>query len=173
MFFHVVSGGTAELYSDVADRRVEFAVCRMIGRLPNELSAEILFHDTFAVMASAENPLTRRRKLTWADLADEPWTLYPFDSFFGSVVADAFRVNGLEPPRVTVASVSFIVQRELLATGRFLTVLPGFMLKMPQRGLRLKALPVSLTNSRMPVGIITLKDRSLTPPVAAVHRQAA
>jgi DNA-binding transcriptional LysR family regulator len=165
LFFHIVSGGTAELYSAVADRRVEFAVCRMIGRLPNELSAEILFHDAFAVMASAENPLTRRRKLDWADLADEPWTLYPFDNVFGSVVADAFRVNGLEPPRVTVASESFIAQRELLATGRFLTVQPGFMVKLPQRGLRLKALPISLTNSRMPVGIITLKDRSLTPPV--------
>jgi hypothetical protein len=43
----------------------------------------------------------------------------------------------------------------LLATGRFLTVQPGFMVKLP---LRLKALPVSLTNSHMPVGIITPKD---------------
>ena len=31
MFFHVVSGDTVTLYSDVADRRVDFAVCRMIG----------------------------------------------------------------------------------------------------------------------------------------------
>jgi DNA-binding transcriptional LysR family regulator len=164
MFFHVTSGGTAELYSAVADRRVEFAVCRMIGRLPDELAAEVLFHDAFAVMASAENPLTRRRKLTWADLADEPWTLFPLDNIFGSVIAEAFRVNGLEPPRVTVAAESFIVQRAMLVTGRFLTVQPGFMVKLPQWGLRLKALPVSLTNSRLPIGIITLKDRSLTPP---------
>jgi DNA-binding transcriptional LysR family regulator len=163
MFFRVVSGGSGELYSAVSDRRVEFAVCRMIGRLPNDLAAEILFHDAFAVMASAENPLTRRRKLTWPDLADEPWTLFPLDDIFGSLVADAFRVNGLEPPRVSVTSESFIVQRELLATGRFLTVLPGFMLKFPHRGLPLRALPVSLTNSRVPVGIITLKDRTLTP----------
>jgi LysR family pca operon transcriptional activator len=164
MFFHVVSGGTDELYSAVADRRVEFAVCRMIGRLPDELAAEVLFHDAFAVMASTENPLTRKRKLAWADLADEPWTFYAMDSFFGGVIAEAFRVNGLEPPRVTVAAESFIVQRAMLATGRFLTVQPGFMVKMPQRGLSLKALPVSLTNSRMPIGLIRLKDRSLTPP---------
>jgi len=158
MSFHVTSGGSAELYSAVADRRVEFAVCRMIGRLPNDLAAEVLFHDAFAVMASAENPLTR------ADLVDEPWTLFPFDNVFGSVIAEAFRVSGLEPPRLTVAAESFIVQRAMLVTGRFLTVQPGFMVKLPQWGLRLKALPVSLTNSRMPIGIITLKDRSLTPP---------
>ncbi len=164
MLFHVVSGGTGMLYSAVADRRVDFAVCRMIDRLPNELNAEILFHDAFAVMTSAENPLTRRRKLTWLDLADEPWTLYPMDTMFGSIVANAFRVSGLEPPRASVVSESFDFQRELLATGRFLTVLPSFMLKMPHKGLSLRALPVSLTNSRMPVGLITLKDRSLTPP---------
>jgi DNA-binding transcriptional LysR family regulator len=165
MFFHVVSGDSATLYRDVANRDVEVVICRMIGDLPDELTAEILFHDVLSVMTSADNPLTRRRKLTLADLADQPWTLYPPESFFGTLVAAAFRANGHEPPRLTVTSLSFNVQRELLATGRFLTVLPSFILKMPHRGLRLKALPVSLTNSRMPVGIITLKDRSLTPPV--------
>ncbi|MBL8707312.1 MAG: LysR family transcriptional regulator [Rhodospirillales bacterium] len=164
MLFHVVTAGTGALYSAVADRRVDFAVCRMIDRLPGELDAEVLFHDAFAVMTSADNPLTRRRKLRWADLADEPWTLYPMDSLFGSIVAHAFRVSGFEPPRACVVSESFDLQRELLATGRFLTVLPSFMLKLPHKGLSLRALPVSLTNSRMPVGLITLKDRSLTPP---------
>jgi DNA-binding transcriptional LysR family regulator len=165
MFFHVVSGDTAGLYRDVANRAVEFAFCRMIGPLPEGLAAEILFHDTLSVMTSADNPLTRRRKLTLADLKDQPWSLYPSESFFGVIVAEAFRASGHEPPRLTVTSLSFNVQRELLETGRFLTVLPSFVLKMPHRGLRLKALPVSLTNPRMPVGIITLKDRSLTPPV--------
>ena len=100
-----------------------------------------------------------------ADLANEPWTLFPPDSFFGAVIADAFRANGHEPPRLTVTSVSFNVQRELLATGRFLTVLPELHAEDAASRLSLKALPVSLTNSRMPIGIITLKDRSLTPPV--------
>lgn len=164
MTFHVVSGGTDELYTAVAERRVEFAVCRMIGRLPDELAAEVLFHDAFAIMASVENPLTRKGKLDWVDLADEPWTFYSLGSFFGAVIAEAFRVNGLEPPRVTVQAESFIVQRAMLVTGRFLTVQPSFMVKLPQWGLRLKALPISLTNSSMPIGIITLKGRSLTPP---------
>lgn len=165
MLFHVFAAGTDKLYSAVADRRVDFAVCRMIDRPPNELAADTLFHDAFVVMASADHPLTRRRKLAWADLSEEPWTLFPIDSAFGSVVADAFRESGIEPPRATVVSESFDFQRELLATGRFLTVLPSFMLKFPHKGLSIKALPVSLTNARMPVGLITLKDRSLTPPV--------
>jgi DNA-binding transcriptional LysR family regulator len=163
MFFHVVTGDTATLYRDVMERNIELAICRMIGPLPDELAAEILFHDAFAVMTSAKNPLTRRRKLTLAELANEPWTLYPSDSFFGTVVAQAFRANGHEPPRLTVTTLSFSAQMELLATGRFLTVLPSFMLRVPSPNLPLKALPVALPNSRMPIGIITLKNRTLTP----------
>jgi DNA-binding transcriptional LysR family regulator len=147
----------------VSERNIEFAICRMIGRLPDELAAEVLFHDVFAIVTSAKNPLTRRRKLALADLAHEPWTLLPFDSFFGAVIAEAFRANGQEPPRPTVASLSINIQNELLATGRFLTVLPGFMLRVRRPNLTLKALPVALPNAAMPVGLVTLKDRTLTP----------
>ena len=55
---------------------------------------------------------------------------------------------------------------ELVATGRFLTVLPSFMLTVPSRRAPLKGLPVTLPNARMPVGIITLKNRALSPVAA-------
>jgi DNA-binding transcriptional LysR family regulator len=163
MVFHVVAGDTAALYKNVSERSIEFAICRMIGRLPDELAAEVLFYDAFSIMTSAKNPLTRRRKLRLSDLANEPWTLFPPDSFFGSVIAEAFRANGHELPRLTVASLSLYIQYELLATGRFLTVQPSFVLRVPFRNLQLKALPVALPNSQMPIGLITLKDRTLTP----------
>jgi DNA-binding transcriptional LysR family regulator len=46
MFFHIVAGDNATLYTDVAERNIELAICRMIGELPDELAAEILFHDS-------------------------------------------------------------------------------------------------------------------------------
>jgi DNA-binding transcriptional LysR family regulator len=163
MFFHVVPGDTATLYRDVTERHIELAICRMIGRLPDELAAEILFHDAVAVMTAAKNPLTRRRNLTLADLASKPWVLYPYDSVFGAVIAEIFRANGHEPPRPTVSSLSNLVQDELLATGRFLTMLPSFVLKAPGKHPPLRALSVKLPNPQMPIGLITLKDRMLTP----------
>lgn len=163
MSFHVVAGDTAGLYKNVAERNIELAICRMIGPLPNELTAEILFYDSFAIMASAKNPLTRRRQLKLADLMNERWALLPFDSFFGSLVAEAFRTNGHQPPRATVATLSEYMKNDLLATGRFLTVLPSFMLKVPGRHPPLRALSVALLNPRMPIGLITLKNRMLTP----------
>jgi DNA-binding transcriptional LysR family regulator len=163
MFFHIVAGDTATLYRDVAERNIDLAVCRMIGNLPGELSAETLFHDSVAVMTTADNPLTRRRRLTLAGLMNEPWVLFPYESFFGGVIADIFRANRLEPPRLTVSTLSIHAQNELLATGRFLTVLPSFMLKVRGQRLRLKALPVALPNEPMPIGLITVRNRTLTP----------
>jgi DNA-binding transcriptional LysR family regulator len=163
MSLHAIAGDTTSLYRELIDRNVELVVSRMVGRLPDELAAEVLFHDSFAVLTSAKNPLTRRRKLTLAELMNEPWALLPSDSFFGALVAQAFRAAGHEPPRGTVVTMSEYMKNDLLATGRFLTVLPSFMLKIPGRHPPLRALPVALPNPRTPIGIVTLKDRMLTP----------
>jgi DNA-binding transcriptional LysR family regulator len=163
MTFHVVAGDTARLYRELQERNVELVVARMIGTLPDELAAEVLFYDSFAVLASATHPLTRRRKLTLADLMNEPWAMLPSDSFFGALVAEAFRASGHEPPRATVETLSEYMKNDLIATGRFLTVLPSFMLKVPGRHPRLKALPITLPTTRMPIGIVTLKSRTITP----------
>jgi len=163
MSFHVTTGDTAGLYRELIERNVELVISRMMGVLPDDLAAEVLFHDSLTVLTSARNPLTRRRKLTLADLMNEPWALLPLDSLFGALVAEAFRASGHEPPRATVATLSNYLQDDLLATGRFLTVLPSFMLKVPGRYPSLKALPVALLNAPMPIGIITLKNRMLTP----------
>jgi DNA-binding transcriptional LysR family regulator len=165
MYFHIVAGDTASLYRDVANRNIEVAICRMIGALPEELEAETLFLDSVAIMTAVSNPLTRRRNLTLADLLKEPWVLFPYDSFFGSMIGEIFRKNRVDPPRQTVSTLSVHAQNELLAMGRFLTVLPSFVLKIPGGHLPLKAVPVALSNPPAPVGLITPKNRTMTPVV--------
>jgi DNA-binding transcriptional LysR family regulator len=91
--------------------------------------------------------------------------LFPYDSFFGSMIGEIFRKNRVDPPRPTVSTLSVHAQNELLATGRFLTVLPSFVLKIPGGHLPLKAVPVGLANPPAPVGLITPKNRTLTPVV--------
>jgi DNA-binding transcriptional LysR family regulator len=163
MAFHVITGDTAALYPQLAQRNIELVISRVPGPVADEYSAEILFHDTLVVAVGAGSPLARRRKIALADLLDEPWTLFPADSHFGTWQAGAFRDYGLAPPRAAVWTASPSLRNELLATGRFLTVLPGFSLRLPRRRLTLAALPVELSKTRMPIAIITLKNRSLSP----------
>jgi DNA-binding transcriptional LysR family regulator len=55
------------------------------------------------------------------------------------------------------------MRSRLLATGRFLTVIPEFALTLPGRDTALKALPVELPNARRAMRIISLRNRSLSP----------
>jgi DNA-binding transcriptional LysR family regulator len=162
--FHVMTCDTGVLYPELAERNLELVMSRIPGPVADECSAEILFHDTFVVAVGASSPLTRRRKIALADLLAERWTLFPPDSYFNSLQVGAFRAYGLAPPRATVWTASSSLRSELLATGRFLTILTGFSLRLPRRNQTLTALPVELSKTRMPIAIITLKNRSLSPP---------
>ena len=164
MTFYVVAGVPGPLRQEVAARNVDFAISRFARPAGEEYSEEILFHDALVVATGPNNPLTRRRrKIELAELLSEPWVLDSPNTDFGAMQAAVFRAAGLDPPRLTVEATSIILRNELLATERFLTVVVSFSLLLPRKHPGLKALPVKLPDIRQPVGITTLKNRSLSP----------
>jgi len=108
------------------------------------------------------NPLARRRKIEIAELLDEPWTFQPSDTNFGSFAMDAFRAVGLAPPRIAVATTSHTLHNELLATGRYLAMVPRFWVLLQRPNPSFKVLPVAFPHTQHKVAIITLKNRSLS-----------
>jgi DNA-binding transcriptional LysR family regulator len=161
--FHVVSGVPGSLRQELAARNVDFVISRFARPADEEYSEEILFHDRLVVVAGPNNPRTRRRRIEFAELLSEPWLLESPNTDFGAMQASVFRAAGLDPPRLTVEATSIILRNELLATGRFLTVVVAFSLLLPRKNPELKALPVKMPDARQPVGVTTLKNRSLSP----------
>jgi DNA-binding transcriptional LysR family regulator len=51
----------------------------------------------------------------------------------------------------------------LLATGRFVTIFPASAFRFLTKGSEFKILPVELPTARRPNGIVTLKNRALSP----------
>jgi DNA-binding transcriptional LysR family regulator len=163
LVFKVLDVDTATATRALEERKVDLVIVHMIRPVDEEhMNAEILLHEPHVVVAGMQSPWARRRKVKLADLVNEPWVLPPPDSPFGSVVFEAFRANGLDVPRTIVTSF-FPVRNALLATGRFLTMVPRVVLAFPATGLALKALPIDLPTTRRPLGIITLKNRTLSP----------
>ena len=75
----------------------------------------------------------------------------------------AFHASGLDCPRTTVFIAAPAEPRiSLVATGRFLTIVPSSVLSFSKRP-DIKVLPVELQHARVPVGIVTLKHRTLSP----------
>jgi len=162
--FHVVTGDLSTLLVELSARNIEFALSRLYeGARSDDTIAEVLFDDPYAIVAGLQSRWTARRRIRLPDLLDEPWVLPPYDSFQGREIAAAFRANRVEPPRPAVATMSLNLRNALLATGHFVTMLPSFPLRLGQKGSLLSALPVRLAGTQLPVGIVRLRDRSLTP----------
>jgi DNA-binding transcriptional LysR family regulator len=136
---------------------------RFIPIADERLDFELLFDDPLVVAAGAQNRWVRRRALGLADLVNEPWVLPPSETGIASVAMESFRVSGLDFPGATVVAALPETRIGLLATGRFLTILPASVLRFPTRRPGIKVLPVELPVSRSPVGIVTVKNRTLSP----------
>jgi DNA-binding transcriptional LysR family regulator len=117
----------------------------------------------YVVLAGAQNRWARRRRIALAELVNEPWVLPTPKSVVGLVAIEAFRACGLDYPRATVFADFAEPRISLLTTGRFLTISPASTLKFPSSRPDLKVLPVELPMARIPVGIVTLKNRTLSP----------
>ena len=162
--FHVVATQTETLHRDLHERKVDILVARRFGPFVDErLAFDILYDDSHVVVASAQNLCARRRGIGLADLVNESWVLPPADSVIGSVAMEAFRASGLDYPRTTVVTLSREVQLDLLATGRFLTISPASVLRFSATRPELKVLPIELPLVRSPIGLVTLKNRTLSP----------
>jgi DNA-binding transcriptional LysR family regulator len=144
------------------ERKCELVVARQIDPQP-DMESETLFNEQSFVWVSPQNKFLGRRKVTIAELAGEPWILTTFDVQPGAPVFEAFRAAGLSPPQASVASISFALRYSIMATGRFLTLIPGSMLQFGPRPSTIHLLPVALPRWHQPIAIVTLKNRTLSP----------
>jgi DNA-binding transcriptional LysR family regulator len=115
------------------------------------------------VVVGANNPWARRRKIDLAELINEPWIWSSPGSNFDALVVAAFRARGFEPPRATVHSDAPSMRVQLAASGRFLAIVPGYVLTFPAKHSSVRVLPIELSTTQQRIGIITLKSRTLSP----------
>jgi DNA-binding transcriptional LysR family regulator len=157
----------------LSERNVDLTIARQFAGDPDEpLNFEVLYDNPYVVMAGADSPWVRKRKVALADLMDEPWVLPPPDSMIGRFFAEGFRAQGLALPNAAVIAYAYEVRVSLLATNRYLTILPESVLRFPAANARVKIVPADLRLRRAPIGIFTLKSRTIGP-AAQLFMEAA
>jgi DNA-binding transcriptional LysR family regulator len=95
---------------------------------------------------------------------DEPWIMTPLDALGDAFVANAFHVRGLQPPSLAITTFSGHLRNDLVGGGKFVTALPGSVLRIHRRRHSLKELAIEL-RVRPPLAIVTLRNRTLGPTV--------
>ncbi len=162
--FHVIHANTAIMqFQELRNRNVEF----LFGRTPlpmadEDLAFETLSDEPFVAVAGAHSKWARCRRLELRDLLQDRWILPPYASVPGILILEMFRADKLQPPIPGMATLSVQLTTNLIATGSFIGILPRSVAQYTRR-VGLKILPVRLVDRRLAVGIITVKNRSLSP----------
>jgi len=160
--FNVRPGDTASLLRALRERTLDLVLSRRFASKGNEdLAIEPLFDEQLFVVAGADSPWLRRRRLRLADLIEAPWAMPEPQSPVGTIIADGLRSTGLVlEPRVI--SNSPAVRIRLVASKGFLTMLTGSMLHFGTKRLPVAIVPMKLPFRPQSVGIVTVKDRTIS-----------
>jgi DNA-binding transcriptional LysR family regulator len=171
--FHAVVSERESLYRELSERSVDLLFARRFHPVrKGQFDFESLYDDPFVVAAGVNNPWVRRRRIELAELVNELWVLPPPDATPGSFIMRAFRARGLELPRPNVVTYPLAMRCSLLATGRFLTILPRSVLRFPTKHPFIEELPVELPIASGPIGIVTLKNCTPSPVAELVVESA-
>jgi DNA-binding transcriptional LysR family regulator len=155
----------AEQYRDLRERKFDLFLGRITPPIDDDIHVEILFHDRILIVTGPKSRWSRRRKIELSELAGEPWVLPRHDSSVGPVMAEAFRAHGVGFPPKGVVWGAASLMCALLPRGHCLGTLPASALRFGANIPQLKVLPVDLPIPPWPVGVMTLKNRTLTPVV--------
>ena len=125
-----------------------------------------MFNERICLAAARQSQWARRRKLSFADLAEAKLISPPSaDTPGGTALMQALHKAGLPAPQIALSTFSIHVRSILCMRGRFIALLPASVLRFNPELYSLKELPLDLPMPRSPVLIVVLKHRTLNPPV--------
>jgi DNA-binding transcriptional LysR family regulator len=157
----LVTATLETLHRELSERNVDLVITRRFGSIAHErINFEFLYNEPYVVVAGVQSPWARRHRIELAELVSELWALPAPKSVSASIAMEAFRARGLDYPRSTLVTDNVQARISLVAAGRFLTILPS-ALKFPAGQPDVVVLPVEPQMAEMPVGVVTLKNRTL------------
>ena len=159
--FHIEDDDTDELQHQLHQRDLDLLIIRQSPAAVGErVKFEVLFSDTYVVVAGLEHPSIRQRRTELAELMDERWAMPLPRTMAASIASQAFRASNVDLPRTAVFATPE-VRLNLVTTGRFLSIFSELRLLLTQ--LPTKILPVRLPTAPVPTGIMILENRTVSP----------
>jgi DNA-binding transcriptional LysR family regulator len=164
MMFHLVTADSGSLQRDLDERNFDLLILRKIGPFAEDrISFEVLYDNPYFVAAGVKSPWARRRRVELAELINELWILPRAGTRFGSLARDIFGAKGLPCPRAAVIGSGLETTINLVSTGHYLTIHPESVFAFPAPHPFIRKLPIELPIVSGPIGILTLKNRTLNP----------
>lgn len=133
------------------------------GYAAPDLVTEALYAEPMVPVARPGHPLSLRAPLQWADVAAQPCVMPPPWASLRVKLEQTFHEHGLEPPKDVVESASHLAVMTFLHERDAVGFVARSVAEHYARLRWLDILPLALPLDLPPVGIITLRERPLSP----------
>jgi len=159
--FEIVSAYTrAAQIHELEQGNVELVIGQ-IADTDHHIETSELFRDRLVVVAGRDSVWQSHETIELAELLDEPWAFSPLNTVSGRTMEQAFRLNGLSLPKIMVVGSSMQLLRRLVTGNEFLALFPASVASVSKD---IMTLPVAVNAFWQPIGMLTIRHRTLSPP---------
>ena len=163
----VIEGRYAELLRGLREGDIDCLIGALRNPAPaNDVYETPLFDDDLIIVCSASHPLAQQKSVALEQTLSFPWIAPPISTPSGQYLFEALEIERLASTPVRVVASSFVLLRELLLSGDFLTVISKAQVRKEIAEGSLHELPIPLEGQSRSIG---LTRRNKWHPTASQH----
>ncbi|MBX3518670.1 MAG: LysR family transcriptional regulator [Xanthobacteraceae bacterium] len=156
---HVVDGRYEELLRSLREGDLDCLIGALREPVPaDDVIQEPLFFDALAIVARKDHPLARKKRVSLEDTLAFPWVAPPKTTPAGAYLFKKLRIGEMKQTPVRVVSSSLVFLRGLLQSGDYLTIISRHQIRDEEMQGLLTALPVSLRDNNLSIGLTYRKN---------------
>ncbi|MBS9402372.1 LysR family transcriptional regulator [Halomonas sp. TRM85114] len=162
-------GVSQRLVPRLLEGEIDFAISRIPPGFPIERFVfEEIGEEELCFVGRVGHPLTGKSALTLETMRAYPWTLQPPGALMRQRVDNLFLHHGVVPPRQIIDTPDVMVSLALVDKSDTLTVTTREVAQLLCSPQRFHMLPFSETLSVQPYGLVSLRDKRLSPGAGAL-----
>ncbi|WP_110648346.1 LysR substrate-binding domain-containing protein [Salinicola peritrichatus] len=151
------------------DGEFDFAIARIPGDMPaGDFVFEEISEEALCFVCRADHPLSNSPAAPLEALQDYPWVLQPTGSLMRQRVEHLFLHYGLAPPQRIINTADIYMTLAMVGKSDAITVTSREVAELLCSPSRFAILPSPETLSVQPFGLISLRERRMSPGAAKV-----
>lgn len=159
-----ILGETSDQIGILLERHeIELAVGRFTSPLQhNKFHFAALADEPLRAVVRRRHPLSRRRRVDWAELVAWPWVLQTITSPARVLLEEEFIRAGVSSPSDAIECTSIFATLQLVQSSDAIAVLPESVVRDHIQARLLVALPLEVGQDLKAFGLLTRKDEPLS-----------
>lgn len=159
---HCIEATYPAIGPELRDGRLDFAVTPFnASDLEAGLEAESLYISEVVIVANKRHPLAKATSLK--ELHKARWAHATVTRGPGAVIEEAFRANGMEPPKPVMIFESLLALPEVVAHSDLVATLPRRIFEQAHVMQKLCVIPIKQTPPTLNIALLRRSNQALTP----------